>query len=66
MNKEIKVDKKFADDPLFQEVMKEALEIQDRFAAEPIYSTTGKGYLKSVGVEELRAAKINSNLNSIK
>jgi hypothetical protein len=60
------VDKKFVDDPLFQEVMKEALEIQDRFAAEPIYSKTGKGYLKSVGVEELRAAKINSNLYSIK
>ena len=60
------MDKKFVDDPLFQEVMKEALEIQDRFAAEPIYSKTGKGYLKSVGVEELRAAKINSNLNSIK
>jgi hypothetical protein len=48
MDKELKVDKKFADDPLFQEVMKEALEIQDRFAAEPIYSKTGKGYLKSV------------------
>lgn len=53
MDKEIKVDEKFANDPLFLEVMKEALEIQDRFAAEPIYSKTGKGYLKSVGVEEL-------------
>jgi hypothetical protein len=53
MNKEIKVNEKFSNDPLFQEVMKEALEIQDRFAAEPIYSKTGKGYLKSVGVEEL-------------
>lgn len=53
MDKELKVDKKFADDPLFLEVMKEALEIQDRFAAGPIYSKTGKGYLKSVGVEEL-------------
>lgn len=53
MDKEIKVDKKFANDPLFLEVMKEALEIHDRFAAEPIYSKTGKGYLKSFGVEEL-------------
>lgn len=57
MDKELKLDKKFADDPLFQEVMKEALEIQDRFAAEPIYSKTGKGYLKSVGVEELAKLK---------
>ncbi len=31
MDKEIKVNEKFANDPLFQEVMKEALEIQDRF-----------------------------------
>ena len=43
----------FESNPLFLEVMKEALAIQDRFAAEPIYSKTGKGYLKSVGVSEL-------------
>ena len=43
----------FADNPLFLEVMAEALAIQDRFSAEPIYAKTGKGYLKSVGVEEI-------------
>ena len=37
--------------------MAEALAIQDRFAAEPIYAKTGKGYLKSAGVEELQALK---------
>lgn len=47
----------FKDDPLFLEVMAEALAIQDRFVAEPIYAKTGKGYLKSVGVEELQALK---------
>lgn len=47
----------FQDDPLFLEVMAEALAIQDRFAAEPIYAKTGKGYLKSAGVEELQSLK---------
>lgn len=59
--------KPFDEDPLFLEVMAEALAIQDRFAAEPIYARTGKGYLKSVGVEELqalkKARKSNSNLS---
>ena len=47
----------FEDNALFHEVMKEALAIQDRFAAEPIYAKTGKGYLKSAGVEEIAQAK---------
>ena len=47
----------FQNDPLFLEVMAEALAIQDRFAAEPIYAKTGKGYLKSAGVGELQALK---------
>ena len=47
----------FQNDPLFLEVMAEALAIQDRFAAEPIYAKTGKGYLKSAGVDELQALK---------
>jgi hypothetical protein len=47
----------FENDPLFMEVMAEALAIQDRFSAEPIYARTGKGYLKSVGVSEIQAAK---------
>ncbi len=46
-----------ADNSLFLEVMAEALAIQDRFSAEPIYARTGKGYLKSAGVEELAAIK---------
>ena len=52
-----KTKKSFEEDPLFQEVMAEALAIQDRFAAEPVYAKTGKGYLKSAGVEELSRIK---------
>ena len=37
--------------------MIEGLAIQDRFAAEPIYAKTGKGFLKSAGVEELQKIK---------
>jgi hypothetical protein len=48
----------FENDPLFLEVMAEALAIQDRFSAEPIYARTGKGHLKSVGVEELKELKV--------
>ena len=47
----------FENDPLFLEVMAEALAIQDRFSAEPIYAKTGKGHLKSVGVQELQELK---------
>lgn len=50
--------KKFETDPLFLEVMAEALAIQDRFSAEPVYAKTGKGSLKSVGVEELQRIKL--------
>ena len=52
-----KVPPKFANDPLFLEVMAESLAIQDRFSAEPVYAKTGKGRLKSVGVEELQRIK---------
>lgn len=51
------IDPKLLNDPLFQELMAEGLAIQDRFAAEPVYAKTGKGYLKSAGVEELRRLK---------
>ena len=50
----------FEDDPLFLEVMAEALAIQDRFSAEPIYAKTGKGYLKSVGVSEIQEVKLQN------
>ena len=44
--------------------MKEALRIQDQFAAEPIFAKTGKGYMKSKGVAQLQ--KIKANLKSRK
>ncbi len=37
--------------------MKDALAIQDRFAAEPIYAKTGKGFLRGSGVDEIKQAK---------
>ena len=57
MDKKAQASDAFANDPLFLEVMEEALAIQDRFSAEPVYAKTGKGYLKSVGVAELEALK---------
>ncbi|WP_395743727.1 hypothetical protein [Prosthecobacter sp.] len=51
------IPEQFANDPLFLAVMKDALEIQDRFAAEPVYAKTGKGFLRSAGVEEIQKAK---------
>ena len=43
------------EDPVFQRVLADALEIQDRFSAEPVYGRTGKGKLKSAGVTEVAA-----------
>ena len=51
------IDPKLLEDPVFQRVMADSLAIQDRFAAEPVYARTGKGYLKSEGVEELQRIK---------
>ena len=51
------IDPKLLANPLFQELMAEGLAIQDRFSAEPVYAKTGKGYLKSTGVEEIKEAK---------
>jgi hypothetical protein len=51
------VDPKLLRDPVFQRVLRDGLAIQDRFAAEPVYARTGKGYLKPGGVEELREIK---------
>jgi len=34
--------------------MKDALEMRDRFSAEPVYAKTGKGCLKSEGVADLQ------------
>ena len=57
---ETKIDPKILEDPLFQQLVAEGLAIQDHFSAEPIYAKTGKGYLKSAGVEELRATNRTS------
>lgn len=54
---EAKIDPQLLADPVFQRVMRDALAIQDRFAAEPVYAKTGKGMLKSIGVAELQALK---------
>ena len=43
-----------------QAAMREALRIQDRFVAEPVFAKTGRGYLKSEGVAT--SNKIKSNL----
>lgn len=48
---------KYANHPLAQAILKDALAIQGRFAAEPVYAKTGKGFLRSAGVEEVKQAK---------
>jgi len=37
--------------------MREALRIQDRFVAEPLFARTGRGHLKSEGVSTLSKIK---------
>ena len=37
--------------------MKDALRIQDRFAAEPVLARTGKGFLKNEHVDTLQQIK---------
>ena len=37
--------------------MRDALRIQDRFVAEPLFAKTGRGYLKSEGVSTLQKIK---------
>lgn len=54
------IDPKLLADPLFRELMAEGLAMQHRFSADPIYARTGKGYLRSVGVEELQKAKADA------
>jgi hypothetical protein len=39
--------------------MKDALRIQDRFVAEPVFAKTGRGYLKSEGVGTMQKIKAN-------
>ena len=42
-----------------QAAMREALRIQDRFVAEPLFARTGRGHLKSEGVSTLNKIKAN-------
>lgn len=53
MEEKAQVPREFENNPLAQAILREGLAIQDRFAAEPVYARTGKGYLRSVGVEEI-------------
>lgn len=43
-----------------QAAMREALRIQDRFVAEPLFAKTGRGHLKSEGVSTI--SKIKASL----
>ena len=43
-----------------QAAMREALRIQDRFVAEPLFAKTGRGHIKSEGVSTL--GKIKASL----
>lgn len=43
-----------------RDAMRDALRIQDRFVAEPLFARTGRGHLKSEGVSTLQ--KIKSSL----
>jgi hypothetical protein len=56
--------KSFDNNPLAQAILREGLSIQDRFSAAPVYAKTGKGSLKSAGVEEI--AKIKKEAKSRK
>ena len=42
-----------------QAAMREALRIQDRFVAEPLFAKTGHGYLKTEGVSTISTIKSN-------
>ena len=51
----------FEDDPILQKLMAEELAMHYRFAAEPIFAKTGKGFLISEGVAELERLKASQN-----
>lgn len=55
------IDPKLLENPLFLELMAEGLAMQKRFAAEPVYARTGKGFLKSEGVAELQRLKAHAD-----
>ena len=51
---------------LLQAVVRDGLKIQPRFSAAPVYATTGRGYLKSEGVDTLQKIKRNLKKHSEK
>jgi hypothetical protein len=53
-----------AENKFLKEAVKQGLRMQDRFLAEPVLARTGKGYLKSEGVETLQ--RIKANLKKLK
>ncbi len=48
-----------AENKFLKEAIKLGLRIQDRFLPEPVLARTGKGYMKSEGVETLQRIKAN-------
>jgi hypothetical protein len=42
-----------------QAALREALRIQDRFVAEPLFARTGRGYLKAEGIATIGKIKVN-------
>jgi hypothetical protein len=48
-----------------QAAMREALRIQDRFVPEPLFTKTGRGYLKSEGVSTISKIKATPSSPSV-
>jgi hypothetical protein len=46
--------------------MREALRIQDRFVAEPLFAKTGNGHLKSEGISTLQRIKSSAHRQAAK
>jgi hypothetical protein len=44
---------------MFKRIIKDGPRIQHRFSAEPVLARTGRGYMKSEGVETLQRIKAN-------
>jgi hypothetical protein len=48
-----------AENKFLKEAIKQGLRMQHRFLPEPVLARTGKGYLKSEGVDTLQRIKAN-------
>jgi hypothetical protein len=57
---DLTIDPKLLEDPTFQRVLADSLAIQGRFSAEPVFAQTGKGFLKSEGVQVLERIRSES------